>query len=144
MVVPSPAKHPSTRTFRSAVARRRNLDRSRFRQMMFESLEERRVLSSFPAPITSWQQAEFINNEALVKFRADATPLQIQMALSMAQAQMVSSWDEFDMMHVRFVTARGRDQTIAATKLLHENSAVEYAEPNLIRHPDLVPNDPLF
>lgn len=139
----SSAKHPSQRSIH-AVHRRRKWDRRHFRKMLFESLEDRRVLASFPAPISSWEQAEFVDAQAIVRFRGDATPMQIQMALNTVGAQVVTSWDELDMMQVRFITARGPQQTIASTKMLHENAAVEYAEPNLMRHLSVVPNDPIF
>ncbi len=111
---------------------------------MFESLEDRRVLASFPAPFANWELAEFVDKEALVKFRPDATPSQIQMTLLSAQAIVKSSWDELDLVHVQFPTAIGRADTLAKTKMLHENSLVEYAEPNLVYHKSVIPNDPLF
>jgi subtilase family protein/Big-like domain-containing protein/GEVED domain-containing protein/dockerin type I repeat protein/fervidolysin-like protein len=112
--------------------------------MFFESLETRQVLSTFPAPLDSWNQAEFLESQAIVRFRADATDQQITQLLSAMQVGVVSKWDELDMYHIRFATVRGRDQTIAAVKALHENSLVEYAEPNFVSHLDQVPNDPLF
>ena len=112
--------------------------------MLFESLETRQVLSSFPAPIDNWQQAEFVDSEALVRFRADATQPQIQQLLSQLQAGIWTGWDELDMYHVRFPTARNRSETLAAIKTLHEQGIVEYAEPNFLYHPSVIPNDPLF
>ena len=112
--------------------------------MFFESLETRQVLSSFPAPLDSWDQAEFLEAQAIVRFRADASPQQIQQLLSAMQIGVVTTWDELDMSHVRFPTVRGRDETIAKIKQLHENAIVEYAEPNFISHTSVIPNDPLF
>ena len=140
----SSAKLPSARSVFSSSERRRRSARSRFRKVMFETLEERRVLAAFPAPISSWEQAEFVRYEALVKFNPDTTDYQRQMVLGFAFAQTVQEWDELDMVHVRFPEPLGPDRTIQLTEMIHNSPYVEYAEPNLLRHVERVPNDPLF
>ena len=111
---------------------------------MFEVLEERRVLASFPAPIEAWEQAEFIDNQAMVRFLPTVPPAYIQSFLGSFGATVESQWDEINLFHIRLNTSHSRVTTLSQVKTLHDMPFVEYAEPNLIRHSDQVPNDPLF
>src|SRR5688500_15146210 len=98
-VVISSANHPAAR-IQSAASRRRNADRRRFRQAMFESLEDRRLLASFPAPVSSWEKAEIIDDEVLVKLAPSVTPQQqfeFRSILTSYGALERQTWDELNM-----------------------------------------------
>ena len=114
---------------------------------MFESLEDRRLLASFPAPVSSWEKAEIIDDEVLVKLAPSVTPQQqfeFRSILTSYGALERQTWDELNMSHVKFFFPHGRVATLEFAKTLHELSFVEYAEPNFVRHIQRVPNDPQF
>ncbi|HUE72294.1 MAG TPA: S8 family serine peptidase [Pirellulaceae bacterium] len=114
---------------------------------MFETLEDRRVLAAFPAPVESWEQAEFFDNEVLFKTNGSLTFMEqteLDMFLNLYAADVVQAWDELSMAHVKSGNNWTRSETIAFAKSLHELSFVEYAEPNLMYHKSVIPNDPLF
>lgn len=114
---------------------------------MFETLEERRVLAAFPAPISSWEQAEFLNNEVLFKINENATFMeqaQLQAFLTLNAAYVAQEWDEIGITHVKSANGWTREQTISFAQTLHNYSFIEYAEPNFIYHNQVIPNDPLF
>jgi subtilisin family serine protease len=114
---------------------------------MFEALEDRRVLAAFPAPVTSWEDAEFSIGEALFKTNANLTYIeqaQLNLFLNQHAATVIQNWDELDITYVRSANTFSRAATIDFAEALHNFSFVEYAEPNFISHINQVPNDPMF
>ena len=149
------SKKPASKN-RPKVAKDSAQSRRRFRQVMFETLEDRRVLATTPAPIDSWREAEFIPNEVIVRFDAGVTRDQASQALFMrAGAQLINYWDYLNIGHARFANAGNPNagspdvnSQLNQIAAVHSWTEVVYAYPNLVQHTSTVfqeiPNDTRF
>jgi thermitase len=83
---------------------------------------------------------EFVPGEVLVKFKSDAHPARIRMALSAENAHPVGEMPALGVQ--RLSVPEG--QELAIIVALRHHPLVEYAEPNYIIHAVGTPNDPEF
>ena len=148
----SPKKSMSKSRSKASLMRLR--DRRRFRKAMFETLEDRRVLSTTPAPIDSWRSAEFVTNEAIVRFADGVTRAQAQQEVFMRTGgQVVNFWDVYHLAEIRFSNVSTNDVNMQLNQIAGVQSwnDVNFAEPNFIQHisefPPVtqnIPNDTRF
>jgi subtilisin family serine protease len=114
--------------------------------MMFESLEGRALLAGVQIDPTSWQGANFVNNEVMVRFNSSITKDQAASELFMKQGATIKQWwPELNLAEVRWPLAfTNSDGQIGAIQSIHNWTSVYYAEPNFIRGLERTPNDPGF
>ncbi len=121
-------------------------DRRRFRQMMFESLEGRALLAGVEVPVADWQNADFVNNEVMVRFNSGVTRAQASNELFVRQGATIKQWwSELNLAEVQFPMSFPMPSAqIGVIQSIHNWSSVYYAEPNFIREARRTPNDPGF
>jgi len=98
------------------------------------------------------KKAEFVPGELLVRFRPGTasarnkarTSLSVSTSTGRTLNVQVNHFGGSDLVDGLMLARVAPDDTPAAISALRARADVEYAEPNYIRYPDVVPNDPLY
>jgi uncharacterized repeat protein (TIGR01451 family) len=98
------------------------------------------------------KSAEFVPGELLVRFRPDTAPARNKARTSLSIASPtgrnlrveVNHFGGSDIVAGLMLARVAVEDTLPALKALRDRADVLYAEPNFIRHADVVPNDPLY
>jgi len=85
--------------------------------------------------------AEFVKGELLVKYKSTISTDSVKVSLDKLRAQIISEIKYIGVYHIKLSDDMDVNDAI---KILKENPAVEYAEPNYLYELDYIPNDPRF
>ena len=98
-------------------------------------------VSFVPAPFTEPASPGWAPGQVLVKFKSTASPLMKAAALVALETQAIARLPHLDVYVVRIGDGSTVEETVDAFR---RNPDVEYAEPNVLCHIALTPNDTLF
>lgn len=112
--------------------------------MMFETLEDRRVLATAPVDLIGWTNAPHLNDQALVRFNDNVTEVQARSLMLQQGASIVKYWPELHMAQLQFMQSGTNDSAFLKTQSIHYMPEVKYAEPNFIVEAARTPNDPYY
>lgn len=112
--------------------------------MMFETLEDRRVLATAPVDMIGWTNAPHLNDQAMVRFNDNVTEVQARSLMLQQGASIVKYWPELHMAQLQFMQSGTNDSSFLKTQSIHYMPEVKYAEPNFMVTAARTPNDPYY
>lgn len=98
---------------------------------------------SFTWSNVSWGQERplYVPGEILVKFKSEALPSQINSIKSELGLGLIKKLKRTGVEHIKMVSNLPLDKVLSS---LRTSGLIEYAEPNYLRYPDIIPNDFFF